>query len=1239
MDATIRELRREELLTAHGGRFDEENAERVTKWLVAAEDRRPVLLVGAGYSRNARDRETGMTATQAQAPLWNDLIKSLAADVDLPVDHYDAPTLFELYGETLGEARLRDALRGCFADSALGPGPAHEAIATYPCEAIVTTNCLDTLLDKVCAVGWRRVIENSDLSVQGQLRDLIYLHGHRDYADSWVMTRSQYEDFHRTKPVIVARTRQLLAQHPWLVVGFGMTDPNFHSITRLVGSEMRGQQPLSLVLMPKLPSTAERQHWRRLGFEIVAPERAEKLPDFFAWALSKLTTTYSPTSEAASAYIGRTSSAGERLRRFRAVNPAPIDKQSVYQHWEAELEALLTPEERASALETSQVAARAVFGSFARLSAEADGSGDARTLAPPPLQSPILNALENDSELGPVSNDRHVQFLDRLLAGNLLERSILADHFAWALHHQLFEHSDNRPLMEVVTVFLAREGHWGKERIDAVIKEAFGLVRKYEHASVERTLARHIETLGFVVPAPNPAPDEPHLVEAQAGYRAFLNADFEQAAKHYGIAARAAAATRLDLETWAYTLGQADSLASMPKARDTIDLAKALREQAVRLEQSPAVKYWRERADTRLKEALRDSVDEERTRERYRVTGGRGHRSSSGVNGAWRSYRDLLALHAPPWLQRHYLAPVAPFLGAEEVRAVLVSVAKPREWIDALLRLPPASLADRQHRDRQLVDGILSGDASSVTKTEHLAAVECLPKLISVLRTQDVTKALEWLKTTIAHYPAPWQTTALGSHSVGERYWTAFSACAHWAKPADALGLARTLLGQGGSEHDGAARALYALPWSAWHLSTETDIAHGFVEAFTALLPDETTGARRSTEVAYLIFGLLRMLNAGLTAESLLPHLQRWQQALEKLRAEPRSQARYSEGKRAGYMLEGELERRGLVPKQPADRLFAAWFGSDDPASLTQEDREEMWSALAEAVVPDMSPSAPLLQRLSTEVASLISGVDAQKARERYELNPHLAYPAVRLLVRGLRLFPAKRTEIGPELLRLVQAAPDQIDELGPALSKTFWTDTDWVVLRGLFVALCGGGPPQFSSRRSEDPGLSTRCQRAMLTLFGRSDREPSGAAEAPLWSPVQAFALASVNDERLTIAYAAAFSVVQTAAIVADPGDAGLYATALLRIADDPRAEIRSAIARDGVALMKRAQSALIRAAAGTAVVTIRDDNNAQVCALLEQAELREGNDRAFAATTSASTQPTDRKGHDSAPPSEELS
>jgi hypothetical protein len=132
-----------------------------------------------------------------------------------------------------------------------------------------------------------------------------------------------------------------------------------------------------------------------------------------------------------------------------------------------------------------------------------------------------------------------------------------------------------------------------------------------------------------------------------------------------------------------------------------------------------------------------------------------------------------------------------------------------------------------------------------------------------------------------------------------------------------------------------------------------------------------------------------------------------------------------------------------------------------------------------------------------------------------------------------------------------------------------------------------------------------------MLTLFGRFDRTSDGASDAALWGTLQALALASINDERLSVAYAAAFSVTQAAATVSADDETELYLIALARIADDPRVEVRSAIARDGIALMKRALSPAVRMAAETIVAKIRDDDNAQVLTLLQRAELRESDDR----------------------------
>ena len=1227
MDDHIRTLRKEELLFKHDGWFDDENAERVMSWLVAAENLRPVVLIGAGFTLNGRDRVTGKPATRKQAPLWADIAKRLADDLGVGKDRYDAPTLFEMYQEALGNAKLRDALRATVDDSALVPGDAHDALAIYPCEAIVTTNCLDSLLDRACGPGWRRVVGDADLSASstsGQDRDLIYLHGHRDSSDSWVMTRSQYEDFHRSRPVMVARVRQLLAQHPWLIVGFGMTDPNFHAITRLLGAEMRGHQPLSLVLMTGCPLLAERQHWRRLGFEIATPNldrdtpRRREFGDFLAWAFPKLGTRYSPTSEIAKAYIKRGGTPEERLRRFRLANSAAsMDGDAGFRDWEEQLANILTSDERKRAEDTAEGTLRRAISSTTKR--PKDGRAQTASTAveefPETQLSPLLLKLEREPRELPSGSNSLIRRLDVILAKGQQVRSELAEHFAWGLERKLFP--PGPPRLDVLAIRLAKDVGWDGGRIQRLLQHAVAAARTNDDNNAEQRLLREAADLGIELPPEETARVEPHLLQAQEAHRAYLDASFEAAADLYARAARTAATRGLDLEVWAYTNGQAWALARLdqpslgrPSATESEDEHRArrlraedLQDQVKRLAERPAVERWLQAADGRLRGVLQEVLEANRERERFRRTGGDGMRWNNRVYDLWRSCRELREMFAPPPLLKQYLAPLESSLDASDALLAIVYAAKPREWLSDLLG-EGSTLREREERDELLVETFFT-DVDRLTRTELVARIECAGSLGSVLRVQDIPRALGWLKAAWLRVGGGWVTTAWGNSSLDEAYWTALSALARWATPSATLEAARGLLADDSRPRslDGAAQALYGLPWRGWRLESG-DTAEGFVELLSRLAPDAEPAESVSSwhhraSTTYAFFALLGMLEAGLEPLVLGPGAKRWKAALGAT-ALAHDAPSYARASRAGFLLERRLGAAvGELAKGDAD-LFAEWWPSETQATMFE--RDEIWTTLADLVA---SRDDALLPRVQRELDELIRSEGAIK---HYTLNPHLAYPAMALVVNGMQFLEDERPRIAGFALELLDASPAMLEHIAPVLRSDWWGADEWDRLVTRLVSASAGAGPRKGG--AEGAGLSTRRQLAVLGLVGELERNEGSlhTTDPGAWNCLQGLALAAIEDERLLVANHAAFAVAKLAMNVEDSREAVLYVGCLQRIAEDPRVPVRSAVADGGPGLAERAKHERIREAARAAVEAVERDVNAQVRGLVERARIRMG-------------------------------
>lgn len=1216
MDKHIRDLRKKDLLEW----FDDDNAERVVSWLVAAEGRRPVVLVGAGFTLNARQRGTGKAPTREQVPLWQQLVEKAANDINVSPAGYDAPTVFDLYAEVLGTAKLRDKLRSSLADDELEAGEAHRALAAYGAEAIVTTNCLDTVLDQVCSNGWRRVIADADLSCAGELRDLIYVHGHRAFSDSWVMTRSQYEDFGRTKPVIVTRVRQLLAQHPWLIVGFSMNDPNFHSITRLLGTDMRGHQPLSLALMTKPLHAAERLHWRRLGFEVVAPSAdavgRHGLGSFFSSVFGKLETKYSPTEDAAKAYVNDAGISAERLLRFRLVNPPPIlQPNEVLEEWKGQLRSMLLPEELASATGAVNEAHALRFPAHLRRSVGlADKASSSVRLSSSGLHSLLRELDEDEGAKFSLATIPVVQWLSQILQKADTGAQPLFEHFAWALERRLFERSPEDASLVLVALRLADKCCRDDARKQAMFRQALDLATTYKQvdlaAAVEREAQR--QSLDLAGKRSEGTEQRSHIRKAREGFLAFLDARFRDAAIAYEEAARDANAESLEFELWVYRWAQAAALERLAEDspfralrpndpqidRKQFEVrAREVRKEVDRLSRLPLVERWVREANERKMRALEEVSLAFLDRERSRAVGSDTRRFSRAAHSLWRSFRELCVVEAPPGLRHVYMQPLLPFCDAKDAADVFQNTRHPERWIDDVLGHSVRSLEERRKRDERLIETVLA-DASNQTRSELVGRLASLPKLSEVYRRDDIPRVRKWLEEAVQRLRGGHLDIALGSGTIDGDYWSTFEVVARWGlEPVEALECARCIAEHLGNAHqDGALKGLYNLPLHLWE-QVDPGIATSFFALLTHLLPEAPKGVHQLA-FTHAFFAAYRMLEAGLSADAWKASAGPWTAVLDSAQKLSKDEASYAEVKRAGFFLERKLVRMNLVERIEAD-LFGRWFDCFERVPVRE--RGEMWGTLVDALEPGELLTDQQLKLIQTECRSLI---DDPGAFRHYELNPHLAYSATRLLCAGLRFLPDKdgREKIAQSLCTLLESAPETVASTHEVLRKDLWPPHEWARLTSL-LAGAAMGRPLTTGTANEDAGCATRAQLAVFDLFGNLSTEQLQALEPSTRYALEGACLAGVVDDRALVANQAAFAIVKAAKGVSIEADAQRYAVALARVAEDPRVSVRNAIADAGPSLARGAASEAIRAAAAQGVKVVTADDNAQVAWLLARA------------------------------------
>lgn len=199
----------------------------LVQWSLAARKQAPVLFVGAGFSRNAQPRKTGVVMQD-----WNALVRSLAAALPKHSTGGDALWTAERFRGAFGPQRLFEKVLDAVPDREFEPGKAHDALTSIQWHSILTFN-YDTLLERAFERnGKRRVLSvvTERQLVRATTPDtipVIHLHGHIEHPDSIVLTLDDFRRYPERRPLFVTIARQLLAQHPTLFLGFSATDPNF----------------------------------------------------------------------------------------------------------------------------------------------------------------------------------------------------------------------------------------------------------------------------------------------------------------------------------------------------------------------------------------------------------------------------------------------------------------------------------------------------------------------------------------------------------------------------------------------------------------------------------------------------------------------------------------------------------------------------------------------------------------------------------------------------------------------------------------------------------------------------------------------------------------------------------------------------------------------------------------------------------------------------------------------------
>ncbi|WP_437736119.1 SIR2 family protein [Sorangium sp. So ce1335] len=1195
--------------------FHEPDAETVLSWWIANEGRRPVVVVGAGFTRNAVVTATGMPVTSEHVPLWADISRRFAEDLRIEdASGIDALTLAELHRDGLGDRRFYDLLRDMLKDDELSPGRAHEALFKFDVEAIVTTNFLDTLLDRAprrCSP----IFEDIDVARGPRRTQVLYLHGHRTCPSTWVLSRSQYEDLPTTRPVLLARVRQLLSQHPVLTVGFSLTDPDFHQVYRQLSLDMKSKHPMGLALLG--PSSdaerrseqesAQRLHWMKLGMRIARfkdwNDLGDKFADFFG-TLNRITTDQLKDHMP----HGRPFSSRMEFARSAIEDPDVAKYVETYRGWENDIwrhciDLEFDRREHDYVKEKIQEYTDAQFGGRAAGQAEIRVSIDVGGPTKTEDKKPKFKTTCFEERVH--KRWKLAWLADEWLTTRKTTAELFADWLYYRVQHEFWEQHhwraddadvDIAELLAVVWLTIDQRadetgGKPHRKRAISQLRAAHRLLVNYDTDERAARVKSDIEALGGSPEKMNEEPRGAALMEA--AFRHMMNGDYSAAADAYDKAFTETQRTEDPLLPWLAAWGRSRAYRSFINSTDHYNkttneerrLAKEHSRTEKELIQDTAVDQWMEEARRRITELQKETIKQLQNNTRDRKYERRGMSFSPTLHFAWRTFRDLENKFAPPGLQEQYLTPLLDHgfnNPPEELRYRLrFGIPKTQDWLRDVLESREKSVTEHRKRDRELVQIWRDAWRNDPTKATLVACIEALNPMLKVLDADDVDLPLELLRkadtlgSSVNHHR--------GWHAIGHELAAAWREYASNCRDTASYKAFRTFAEKTNDRFaaDEIARHMNNLPWYPW-LILEVATPAEFVTWLCRDVPVDENGERWSWGMAQGIgAAIVRVIaNAQEAIEPLSG--ESWDLVAEWCNAVVR-RAREREGdigslgpiveivtlRRARKGSTGNGESWKDVEQQVRETLFAIW-----KRAAAQSDKQ-----------PDASVAISVAFCLA--LALMEEGFDEtwtnlaeqiwlwiinhwEKVKSHLTYNPLDSAELIWFLSAFIeRDLGGRRAEASKRLLELWSVSTSVPRPIYRILDPAYWPGGTWIQLVDKLREGVGGARGEFSA--SWRIAISSLIRSALLHRTGSLSDDLQFLVE---------HVLVLVANEEASVANHAAYTAIYYAELCTDTDSRrlDLAASTLEAMAKDVRLLVRQGAAYGAARLRETAKSQRIR-------------------------------------------------------------
>ena len=188
------------------------------------------VMVGSGFSRNARNVQPSGRPIPLLKDIGNELFRSLHPGA--PAEREPPPErvlrLAQEYEVAFGATALHDKLRRMISDRNYVPQEAHKRLLRLPWADVITTNW-DTLLERACEAVPERayaiIRTNTDIPWSARPR-VIKLHGSLP-DPPLILTEESYRTYPHDFAPLVNTVQQAMMETVVLLLGFSGNDPNF----------------------------------------------------------------------------------------------------------------------------------------------------------------------------------------------------------------------------------------------------------------------------------------------------------------------------------------------------------------------------------------------------------------------------------------------------------------------------------------------------------------------------------------------------------------------------------------------------------------------------------------------------------------------------------------------------------------------------------------------------------------------------------------------------------------------------------------------------------------------------------------------------------------------------------------------------------------------------------------------------------------------------------------------------